>query len=107
MTYVPPSVLRDINKMPYAIVFDTTDDNHCYYDINKNRLTDVRSLQWTQEKIMKLNFVPEKETKNTIRFQEDTFDTDNITIGSLYVQKHTLKNMGWKHGDTLTITIEK
>lgn len=56
---------------------------------------------------MKLNFVPEKETKNTIRFQEDTFDTDNITIGSLYVQKHALKNMGWKHGDTLTITIEK
>lgn len=47
MAYVPPSVLRDINKMPYAIVFDTTDDNHCYYDINKNRLTDVRSLQWT------------------------------------------------------------
>ena len=46
MTYVPPSVLRDINKIPYAITFDTTDDNHYYYDISKNRLTDVRSLQW-------------------------------------------------------------
>lgn len=47
MTYVPPSVLRYINKMPYAITFDTTDDNHYYYDISKNRLTDVRSLQWS------------------------------------------------------------
>ena len=47
MTYVPPAVLRYDNGSPYAIVFDTTDDNHYHYDINKNKLSNVRDLQWT------------------------------------------------------------
>ena len=47
MTYVPPAVLRDADGSLYAIVFDTTDDNHYHYDINKNKLSNVRDLQWT------------------------------------------------------------
>lgn len=47
MTHVPPAVLRYANGSPYAIVFDTTDDNHYHYDINQNKLSNVRDLQWT------------------------------------------------------------
>ena len=32
----------------------------------------------------------EKETKNTIRYQEDKIDGKNIIIGPLYIQKSAL-----------------
>jgi hypothetical protein len=58
-------------------------------------------------------FVMEKETKNTIRFQESTpnENTDDgaelgTVIGPLYIQKEALKYLNFADGDTIKITIE-
>lgn len=39
------------------------------------------------DKERKLTFVPEKETKNTIRFQEEAKPGEPPVIGTLYVAK--------------------
>lgn len=51
-----------------------------------------------------LTFVKEKETKNTIRYQEVKHD-DNFVIGSIYIQKSflSIKN---SHPERIKITIE-
>ena len=57
---------------------------------------------------MKATFSMEKATKNTIRFAEvleSEFDAPKI--GSIYIPKSTLGELGWKEGDTLTIEISK
>ncbi len=50
-----------------------------------------------------LEFVLEKETKNTFRYQEQTKDGQPPAIGSLYVQKWALGSNAPK---TLTVTVE-
>lgn len=55
---------------------------------------------------MKLTFVAERETKNTIRFQEQSAKLDAPVIGILYVQKHGLKSIHYKEGDKLIVTLE-
>ena len=58
-------------------------------------------------------FIMEKETKNTIRFQEST-PNENIddgaelgtVIGPLYIQKEALSYLNFADGDTIKITIE-
>ena len=50
-----------------------------------------------------LTFALERETKNTIRYQEDA-DGKPPAIGTLYVQKWLL---GKKPPKTLTITLEE
>ncbi len=55
---------------------------------------------------MKVKFELERETKNTMRFQEivlSKFDTPEI--GTLYVQKNCLKKIGYKDGDSLVVEI--
>ncbi len=49
-----------------------------------------------------LAFIREKETKNTVRFQEEPAPGQPPVIGSLYVAK-------WYAGDAqrLTVTVEK
>ena len=37
-----------------------------------------------------LTFEQEKETKNTVRFQEVVTDGEQAVIGPLYIQKHAL-----------------
>ena len=51
---------------------------------------------------MKVRFEREKETKNTVRYQEVPEEGKPVIIGTLYLQK-------WFAGDCsqLTITIEK
>ena len=50
----------------------------------------------------------EKATKNTIRFEEVLeSELDAPKIGSIYIPKATLGELGWKEGDALTITISK
>lgn len=49
---------------------------------------------------LKLNFILERETKNTIRYQETT---EPQTIGTLYVQKLAL---GTPYPETLTVTVQ-
>ena len=57
---------------------------------------------------MKVTFTMEKATKNTIRFEE-ILESELAApkIGSIYVPKATLGELGWKEGDTLTIEISK
>ena len=53
-----------------------------------------------------VNFVFEKATKNTIRFTEKLeSELDAPTIGTIYVPKATLKQIGWTEGKPLTVTI--
>ena len=57
---------------------------------------------------MKITFEMEKATKNTIRFTEVlASELDAPKLGSIYVPKSTLGELGWKEGDTLTIEISK
>lgn len=53
-----------------------------------------------------LTFAFERETKNTIRFAEQVEDQlDTPSIGTIYVAKAALKQMGWKQGQQLTLTL--
>ena len=55
---------------------------------------------------MEALFKMEKETKNMVRFYEVLeSDYDTSVIGSIYIPKHTLKDIGWKEGDTLKIEV--
>lgn len=54
-----------------------------------------------------ITFIPERMTKNTVRFQEQVkSDLDVPVIGVLYVQKTALAKLGYKEGKTLTINME-
>lgn len=56
---------------------------------------------------MKVAFEMEKATKNTIRFTETlASELDAPKIGSVYIPKSTLGELGWKEGDKLTISVE-
>ena len=55
---------------------------------------------------MKVAMVMEKVTKNTIRFAEvQENDLAAPKIGTIYVPKATLAEIGWKDGDTLTVDV--
>ena len=48
----------------------------------------------------------EKATKNTIRFEEVLeSELSAPKVGTIYVPKSTLGEIGWKEGDTLEINI--
>lgn len=57
---------------------------------------------------MKVTFEMEKVTKNTIRFAE-VLESELAApkIGSVYIPKSTLGELGWKDGDTITLEISK
>ena len=55
---------------------------------------------------MKIIFKQEKMTKNTVKFTEvPESDLDVIKIGSLYVQKATLKEIGYQDGKELIVEL--
>ena len=54
---------------------------------------------------MKATFKFEKETKNTIRFQEVVQKDANPIIGPLYVQKSALEALKYEEGKELEIDI--
>ena len=53
---------------------------------------------------MERRFMFEKETKNTVRFEEID-EGEGLMIGNLYVQKDALDEMGW-NGEELVVTID-
>lgn len=56
---------------------------------------------------MKVNFEMEKDTKNTIRFREVVGGTlDTPKVGTIYVPKATLKEIGYEVGKQLTIDLK-
>lgn len=57
-------------------------------------------------KSIRVKFEHEKETKNTVRFSEVISETDAAVIGTLYVQKAALKELGLKEGVGITVTLE-
>jgi hypothetical protein len=50
--------------------------------------TDEKKVEQTIEK--NLEFIKEKETKNTIRYQEVKVGDEKVVIGPLYIQKSFL-----------------
>jgi len=52
---------------------------------------------------MELKFIKERETKNTIRYQEDAGDDPQV-VGTLYIQKWAVKQLG--NPDRITVTIK-
>ncbi len=54
--------------------------------------------------MIELKFVKEKDTKNTIRFAEQERDDGPPVVGTLYIQKYALKQLG--NPETLTVTIQ-
>lgn len=60
----------------------------------------------TKKNALELSFSFERETKNTIRFAEQVEDQlDTPSIGTIYVAKAALKQMGWKQGQELVLTL--
>lgn len=58
-------------------------------------------------KQVKAIFVYERDTKNTIRFQEQVAgELDVPMIGNIYVSKSTLKALGWTKDKPLALTVE-
>lgn len=56
---------------------------------------------------IELTFTFERETKNTIRFTEKVSDMlDTPQVGTLYLQKQSLKAMGWNQGKDITMTLQ-
>lgn len=56
---------------------------------------------------MKILFKMEKATKNTIRFEEILEnELDAPKLGSIYIPKSTLGELGWKDGKTVEIELE-
>lgn len=55
---------------------------------------------------MKVTFTMEKATKNTIRFAE-VLESELAApkIGSVYIPKSTLGELGWKEGMTLEMEV--
>jgi len=53
-----------------------------------------------------VRFVKERETKNTIRFQEDHPETEPAKVGTVYVQKHALAQLGHPEEIEVKITPE-
>lgn len=56
---------------------------------------------------MTITLKMEKATKNTIRFEE-VLESELAApkVGTIYVPKSTLGEIGWKEGDTLRIDID-
>ena len=55
---------------------------------------------------MKTIFKMEKATKNTIRFEEVLEnELDAPKVGSIYIPKSTLGELGWKEGNEITIEL--
>lgn len=55
---------------------------------------------------MSVTFKMEKATKNTIRFEEVLeSELSAPVIGSIYIPKATLGQLGWTEGKNLTLTI--
>ena len=56
---------------------------------------------------MIVKFEEEKATKNTIKFVEINPDElDESKIGTLYVRKSTLKEIGWNSGKILVVKLD-
>lgn len=55
---------------------------------------------------MRVEFKMEKATKNTIRFEE-ILESELAApkVGSVYIPKSTLGEIGWKEGDVLTLEV--
>lgn len=47
----------------------------------------------------------EKDTKNTVRFKEQVGPLDVPKLGTIYVPKPTLKEIGYKVGNQLLVDI--
>jgi hypothetical protein len=56
-----------------------------------------------QSKSQVITFVKERETKNTVRFAEQTTDDATPVVGTLYVQNDALSALG--NPDSLSVTI--
>lgn len=55
---------------------------------------------------MEIIFKQEKTTKNTIKFAEQLADElDTPKIGSLYIQKAALKELGWQDGKLIKVDL--
>ena len=55
---------------------------------------------------MKVTFEFEKETKNTMRFQEVVNENETPVCGTIYVQKSALKDMKYETGNQIEIEIK-
>ena len=56
---------------------------------------------------MKVYFESECVTKNAVRFAEVLkSDLDEPRIGTLYMKKSTLREMGWNEGQLLVVSVE-
>ena len=51
-----------------------------------------------------VTFKRERDTKNTVRFEEVEREDAGLAVGTLYIQKHAVKTIG--NPDTIKLTIQ-
>ena len=56
--------------------------------------------------VVTLEFRAEKETKNTVKYQEVVAQDEKPRVGTLYVQKQTLAEMGIGTNGTLIVELK-
>lgn len=58
--------------------------------------------------MIEVRFKESKVTKNTIKFEEIVNDEtlDVPKIGNIYIQKVTLKEMGWEQGKEIVVSVK-
>lgn len=56
-------------------------------------------------KKMKVEFMKEKETKNTIRFKEVVAGDLPPVIGTIYIPKQTLQDLEYRDGDAVVVEL--
>lgn len=54
---------------------------------------------------LRLTFTPERETKRTWRFMEDCLLDEEPRIGTIYIRKATLKQLGRQNGDSIILSV--
>lgn len=56
---------------------------------------------------MKIEFESERSTKNAMKFTEVVTDDQSAPkVGTLYVKKDALRELGWEKGRRLSVTLE-
>ena len=63
-------------------------------------------MSTTATKSVTSDFEHLQDKVHSIRFNETPEGSAPVNIGSLYVQKHTLANLGYEPGDKVRVTLE-
>lgn len=97
-----------LNNISLDMVEELTKESGIRFVCEDGQVTDI-TIEDQEEHTMseiKVTFGIDRETKNTIRFNEVTENfLDTPKVGTIYVPKATLKELGYEPGKQLHMTL--